>query len=162
MNLTHIRNYRHGYRKNNGLNDPTYTAWRHMNGRCLNPRNAKFPGYGGRGITICEEWRGKSGFANFLRAMGEKPKGLTLGRRDNNGNYEATNCRWETQAQQAHNRRSSRLSAAQAIAIMASKGATGPVVAKAFNVSTASIYKIWDRSNWSSITTPRRPHDDSH
>lgn len=73
-----------------------------MIGRCLNPRHPKFKNYGARGITVCERWRD---FSAFLADMGEKPKGLSLERRDNDGGYSPTNCEWATTAVQNRNRR---------------------------------------------------------
>jgi hypothetical protein len=73
-----------------------------MRSRCLNPNYDKYPFYGGRGITICERW---NSFENFLADMGERPEGLTLDRRNNDGNYEPSNCRWATALEQRHNRR---------------------------------------------------------
>lgn len=81
---------------------PTYTAWINMHQRCRNPKHPKFPRYGGRGIKVCERWHS---FENFLADMGEKLSGHpTLGRRNNNGDYEPNNCRWETSTQQANNK----------------------------------------------------------
>jgi hypothetical protein len=57
--------------------------------RCTNPANPKYPNYGGRGITVCDRW---GAFENFLSDMGVRSPGLTLERKDVNGNYEPANC----------------------------------------------------------------------
>jgi hypothetical protein len=80
-----------------------YNTWHNMKGRCNNPKDAAYKYYGGRGIKVCERWN--SSFENFVEDMGERPKGLTLDRIDNNGNYEPSNCRWTTMATQVANRR---------------------------------------------------------
>src|SRR4029077_16821093 len=77
-----------------------------MRGRCYNQRNHKFPRYGGRGISVCRRW---DKFENFLADMGRCPKGKSLDRIDNNGNYEPGNCRWATRKQQARNTATNRL-----------------------------------------------------
>ena len=77
-----------------------------MNARCRNPRKVY---YHGRGIKVCERWRGKNGFANFLADMGERPAGMTLDRKDNDGPYSPENCRWVTASQQSRNTRANRL-----------------------------------------------------
>jgi hypothetical protein len=91
-----LSNITHGQSKSG-----TYNSWRSMIQRCTNPNTKKFIIYGGRGITIYRPWYS---FKYFLEDMGLKPKGLTLGRIDNNGNYEPENCRWETYKQQNVNR----------------------------------------------------------
>lgn len=80
----------------------TYYSWANMIQRCTNPKNHKYPNYGARGITVCERWLT---FENFLADVGERPDGLTLDRKDNDGNYEPGNVRWATHKQQANNRR---------------------------------------------------------
>jgi len=90
-----------------------YRSYHHMRRRCLNPKDAAFPDYGGRGITICDRWLngedGRSGLECFLADMGRKPSAThSLDRIDSDGNYEPSNCRWGTKKEQARNRRSNR------------------------------------------------------
>lgn len=91
---------KHGY-----TNTSIYTSWEGMKQRCLNPKNQRYEYYGGRGITICDRWSGKHGFENFLEDMGPKPEGLSIDRKDNDGNYEPGNCKWSTQKEQVNNSR---------------------------------------------------------
>lgn len=79
----------------------TYECWTNMKTRCENPSYERFDRYGGRGIKVCERWQS---FANFLADMGERPDGLTIERRDNDGDYELSNCYWATRKAQARNR----------------------------------------------------------
>lgn len=79
---------------------PTYSTWAAMKKRCLNPKDEKYAYYGGRGISVTPRW---NSFENFLKDMGEKPKGLALDRIDNDGHYEPSNCRWATRQEQSGN-----------------------------------------------------------
>lgn len=86
----------------------THKVWFDMRGRCYNPKKDRYPNYGGRGITVCDEWAGSDGFKAFydyvskLEHFGEE--GYSLDRIDVNGNYEPGNVRWATDAQQKRNR----------------------------------------------------------
>ena len=93
--------------KNSNKSNPLYTAWKGMRARCRNAKRPDFYLYGGRGITVCDEW---SSFAKFAADMqaGYMP-GLSIERENTNGPYCKNNCRWATPKQQANNRRSNRL-----------------------------------------------------
>ncbi len=73
-----------------------------MKQRCTNPNHRAYKDYGGRGITVCEQWLQ---FHYFLRDMGERPEGTTLDRIDNDKGYYKENCRWATGYEQGWNRR---------------------------------------------------------
>jgi len=78
--------------------------WKAMLDRCKNPKNKRYRRYGGRGIKVCDEWKGNNGFSNFYACVGDKPSGKSLDRINNNGNYEPDNVRWATYKQQSLNR----------------------------------------------------------
>ena len=81
-----------------------YSSWDHMKQRCLNPKNDNFHHYGGRGILLCDEWLDFKEFSKWALTNGWS-SGLTIDRKDPNGNYEPTNCRWTNQTVQARNTR---------------------------------------------------------
>lgn len=88
---------------------PMYPRYRAMLQRCYNPRNKYYEYYGGRGIKVCDRWRQKGGFLNFLEDMGTSPPGLTLDRKDNDGDYSPDNCRWAGRTTQQINQRLSKV-----------------------------------------------------
>jgi len=83
---------------------PEYIAWGSMIARCYNPKSTGFENWGGRGIKVCDEWR--SSYLSFLSHVGRRPtEKHSLGRINNDGNYEPGNVRWETLLQQRNNTR---------------------------------------------------------
>ena len=81
---------------------PTYFSLNNMIQRCTNSNYHRYKDYGGRGIKVCKSWLK---FENFLKDMGIRPEGKTLDRKNNNGNYCKSNCKWSTPKEQANNRR---------------------------------------------------------
>lgn len=81
--------------------------WRAIKDRCSNPNNKRYKHYGGRGITICDEWRNDFlAFYNYVSKLehyGEE--GYSLDRINNDGNYEPDNLRWADAKTQNHNTR---------------------------------------------------------
>lgn len=132
-----------------GSRTPEYMIWCTMRRRCNNPRNKKYPDYGGRGITICPRW---DSFENFLADLGARPSPEhSLDRRDNDGPYDPKNCRWATLKEQASNKRSNR--------ILTHNGLSQTLTqwAKEVGIKPHALMHRLDRFGWSverALTTP--------
>lgn len=129
------RNLRHG-----DTSSPEWICWVSMRQRCLSPDSKSYPGYGGRGITICERW---GSFEAFLSDMGRKPHPeCSIDRIDNEGSYSPENCHWATKTQQTRNRRNTR---------MVSVGSQTKTIQEWADSSGHSYARLYDRifrSGW--------------
>lgn len=95
--------FRHGCARRNRWT-PQYQVWKDIKRRCLNPKFKQWKDYGGRGISVCPEWR--DSFEAFLSHIGPRPSAAhSIDRINNDGNYEPGNVRWATSAMQAANKR---------------------------------------------------------
>lgn len=92
-----------GRRTHNMSDTPTYLSWIDMRRRCNDPENVGYANYGARGIAVCDRWQ--NSFENFLSDMGERPKGHSIERRNNNDGYHPANCCWLPKNKQSLNRR---------------------------------------------------------
>jgi hypothetical protein len=150
---------RHGNARK-GASTPAYHSWQHLRDRCLDPENAAYANYGGRGVTVCKGWLT---FDNFLASMGQRPSTshsidriendlgywcgacdecMTLGRR--------LNCRWATRREQANNQRTT--------VLLTLGSETLPLTTWAdryglsANTIHARLYRGWDAER--AVTTP--------
>lgn len=93
---------------------PLYARWAMMNRRCSDPRDQDYKNYGGRGISVCQQWRQVPGdleasrraFLQYVADVGAPPfTGATVDRADNDDGYHPGNIRWASRRDQAANRR---------------------------------------------------------
>lgn len=86
-----------------------FYIWSSMKARCNNPNKDHYDYYGGRGIKVCKEWNNSfESFYKWANSNGYK-EGLSIERKDNDGDYKSTNCIWVPFKKQARNRRTTRL-----------------------------------------------------
>lgn len=87
-----------------GSGDRLHRIWRHMKDRCTNPHNKSYHRYGGRGISVCDEWMNDySAFRSWALSHGYT-ENLTIDRIDNDGNYTPNNCQWLTASENSKKR----------------------------------------------------------
>ena len=100
-------NTKHGASPHRGY-AKLYNTWLRMKGRCSRPTATSYKYYGGRGISVCEEWeKDFVAFRDWALANGYQ-EGLSIDRIDVNGNYCPENCRWITMSEQQRNKRNTK------------------------------------------------------
>lgn len=129
-----------------------YQTWASIIQRCTNLNNPNYKNYGGRGITICKRWLK---FENFLADMGRRPSSKhTIERKDNEGPYSSSNCKWATRMEQGNNKRNNRL--------ITHDGQTRTLSewARTTGIQGRTLGMRLDSLGWSvekTLTTPTRP-----
>lgn len=94
------------FRKHGEAKTRLYKIWVGMRKRCYNPNHSSYKNYGGRGISVCDEWSSYNEFKKWAESNGYSDA-LSIDRINVDGDYEPENCRWSTGIEQANNRRTS-------------------------------------------------------
>ena len=107
--ITEKRNTIHSLsRDKDGKRTRLYGIWVRMRQRCKDKNLKDYARYGGRGIKVCKEWSNYKNFYDWALANGYRAN-LSIDRKDNDGDYEPSNCKWSTLIEQAHNKSNNRL-----------------------------------------------------
>ena len=128
---------------------PLYDTWESVIDRCHNSSAVNYQYYGGRGISVCEEWRQSlPNFINWAEMNGYAP-GLTLDRYpDQNGNYEPGNCRWATMEDQGRNRRNNLVPNIEIARAIRNDSGSYSEISEKYNVNRGIIYDIKNNRSW--------------
>lgn len=133
-----------------GLTDTRlHRIWRDMRKRCQNPNHKSYNNYGGRGIRVCDQWAEFMPFRDWAVTHGYRSD-LSIDRINNDGGYTAENCRWAGHHQQARNRRSSKLTFADAQAIRRDPRPLRAIAAD-YLVSGALVGQIKRGEKWPNV-----------
>lgn len=131
-----------------------YSIWFDMRKRCENEKHWAFKRYGGRGITVCEEWRAYEQFSAWAKNNGYA-ENLTIDRIDNSMEYSPANCRWVDRTTQARNRSSN------VTYTHNGKTLTIPEWSELTGITPSTLYSRLTRYGWTvekALTTPARRH----
>ena len=145
-------NFRGVITKHGKRNTRLYSIWANMRNRCNNPNAKRYEQYGGRGITICEEWDRFEAFYEWALANGYSDS-LTIDRIDNNKGYSPENCRWASASEQNSNTRRNHLITYN------NKTQTMAQWAQEIGIPQRTLESRLNRSHWSierALTTPSK------
>lgn len=127
-----------------------YRVWSNMCARCHTPSSSIWEYYGGRGVVVCERWRGKGGFVQFYADMGQPPTAQhTLERINNDGNYTPENCKWVQGKRQPRNTRRT---------VRAPDGTAVVDLAEAAGLPRSTVVQRIQKLGWSlekALSTPK-------
>lgn len=126
-----------------------YGVWSAMKHRCDSPNSPEYRNYGGRGISVCNDWRDYLAFMDWALESGYS-SGLSIERVDNEKGYSPDNCKWATKSEQARNMRTTKLDVKSVCEIreLLKAGVAGTVVAETYGVSSSLIYEIGNGYAW--------------
>ena len=131
-------------------NTRLYHIWALIKNRCLTESSKDYKNYGGRGITICNEWLDFIPFRDWS-LKNDYGNVLQIDRKDNDKGYYPENCRWVTNKENSRNRRTTKLSLEKIIEIRAKYNSgyyTQKQLAKEYNVSFGHISDIVNNERW--------------
>lgn len=148
--LCHACANRQNRTTHNMADSKIYIKWQAMKRRCLHSKSSDFKHYGGRGIELCQQWHTFEGFMRWEKFSEWKP-GLEIDRIDNNGNYEPSNCRWVSRAENTQNTRRNVLNREMARLIKRlheSGEMSYSVIAKTLTVSKEVVASVVSERSW--------------
>ena len=139
--------------KHNFTKDPEYNSiyaiWKSMRERCRNPKDKRFNRYGGRGISICSTWEDPKKFVEWALLNGYK-KGLTIDRKNNDGNYSPENCHFVPLKENNRNNSNVRVTydIVDKIRKEYEKGLKQKEIANRYGISQQTVSKIVNYKTW--------------
>lgn len=140
-------------------NTRLYRIWIAMRRRCHSPDDKAYPGWGGRGITVCEDWRNDfAAFAAWSLANGYSDN-LEIDRENNDGNYEPSNCRWVSKQVNRQNTRRTKLTPSKLalILVLTEAGKSRKWIGKKVGVGHDAVGEVLRGESWANVVGGLHP-----